>query len=1477
MKRKYSKILCFLLVLSMCVGLMPVSAMAATTTGFSNFKKTKTYEEGKFSDVSPSDWYCSNVKTAYELGLMIGRSEDTFGVSSNVTIAETVTVAARLHSIYSGDNKTFNQGTPWYQVYADYLTGKHLINLNGLDMNAVATRAQYAGIISAAFPDDGFEAINNVADNSIPDVKSGDLNAEAIYKLYRAGILTGNDSQGTFSPDSDVRRCEVAAVATRMAEPELRKTIQLGDFYTVSFVLNYGSEGTYQTSSVEKGKTVAAPTNPSRNGYTFAGWYTSATGGSRFDFNSIISENVTLYAHWNAVSSGGSGGSGGGGGGYHPQPAPTYYTVTFDSNGGSDVPSQSVSSGSKATEPQAPTKTGYDFAGWYRDISLTTAYDFNTVITSSIILYAKWTLTSDNRVVTFETNGGSDVASQIVKAGEKAIQPDNPFREGYTFASWYNDAAFNSVYDFDLPVNDNLTLYANWIAVEGEEDTVIETFESVDVYSISDLSVDQSANLATANVSAADNCALVVRFIDEEVYFSEEYPNNKVYIDDGTLYASHVVPAQTDMESVEATISGSLPDYYVVEAVLLDADGNELCDPYTNIEKTVRHQQFEAKTVYDFSDENLVLNFDEDTTDNFGVLAEDVKIMTAASISHEWLDDPEDVYIVGNDVYVITLPSDELNKGDKVFISDDDGDYIFMVADVTESEGVYTVTPAKADDEEMGFNLSDFYQFLKVDMVVDMESAPEEDDNSSNTQGELQSLSFSGDGNGVQSAVVMRSNRLAGNQDAHLMGWNVKQIKKSGSAETSLSLNPITFETTHFRATGKVGGKLSAKIDIEWDVIIFGKDYFKCDFSYTTDLNANLNVSAKWGTENNDQLKEQLKNLKEEKELTLGKVMIPIGVTGLDAFADIKLNIEWKINAGLDIQGHIKTTHGFKYNNIDGKQTIDKKETTWSVDVKGHAEISFGPRPSVGVEFLGGAVSAELGCFFGVKVEGNAVIPVFQGGSSRHACHLCVDGKADAVIRVSAKLKYKITDHFKGTPIDLTIVNIEKPLFKFYVSLLNERDSKFGGHVSIGKGACPNKEYKITFNAEDADGNPVAVGIEISNASTGAVRNTVQSGDSTYLPPENYKAKANIGGVDTEKTFNVSDAAKTVTISAKSGDGHVHGSVVDADSKSAIDGATIEAYAYTTLVATTKSNAQGTYSFALGEGDYKLLVKADGYTDSTQYFSIKHGENKYLDSMLMSVNNKDVIMGGIFGTIKDATTGQPVTDVTVRISQGWGNENATGTYIVEKKTNGSGVYEYKKWSLFGVDFGLNAGNYTVTISKDGYITTSFNVAVVAGEDLEFNSSITPVGSDDVFRIVLRWSAQPSDLDSHLNGTYNGGSDHIYFSAMRGQYSNLDVDDTDSYGPETITIPNISDYTGNVYYSVHDYSNASSTSSNALSSSGANVEVSKGGQILQTFYVPANRNGTVWNVFYITPAGVVVPVNNFEYIQEPENVKGSTGP
>lgn len=205
-----------------------ISTAFASASGLSFFERINSYETGKFSDVASDMWYAESVIAAYELGLVKGVSETAFNPEGNIAIAEVITLASRLHKIYNGKGGSFEEGNPWYQVYVDYAVENGILGTNEFsDYTSLATRAQCAAILSRAFPETALPATNTIDDNMIPDVSIGDIYGPEIYMLYRAGVLTGNDALGTFAPDTSIQRCAVAAIVTRMADVELRKTITL--------------------------------------------------------------------------------------------------------------------------------------------------------------------------------------------------------------------------------------------------------------------------------------------------------------------------------------------------------------------------------------------------------------------------------------------------------------------------------------------------------------------------------------------------------------------------------------------------------------------------------------------------------------------------------------------------------------------------------------------------------------------------------------------------------------------------------------------------------------------------------------------------------------------------------------------------------------------------------------------------------------------------------------------------------------------------------------------------------------------------------------------------------------------------------------------------------------------------------------------------------------------------------------------------
>ena len=200
----------------------------ALAAGFSSFQTIRAYSSGQFQDVAASAWYEESVKTAYELGLFDGKSSKVFDPNGNITIAESIKLAVCLHSIYHNGKTDFDTAaSPWYRPYVTYALSEKIIPAEYENYNKVATRAEFAVIFAAAFPTEGFTTINQVDDSAIPDISMQSTYAPQVYRLYRAGILIGSDSKGSFRPQSNITRGEVAAIVTRMALPSSRKSVTL--------------------------------------------------------------------------------------------------------------------------------------------------------------------------------------------------------------------------------------------------------------------------------------------------------------------------------------------------------------------------------------------------------------------------------------------------------------------------------------------------------------------------------------------------------------------------------------------------------------------------------------------------------------------------------------------------------------------------------------------------------------------------------------------------------------------------------------------------------------------------------------------------------------------------------------------------------------------------------------------------------------------------------------------------------------------------------------------------------------------------------------------------------------------------------------------------------------------------------------------------------------------------------------------------
>ena len=141
------RVLSLLLAAVLAIGMLP-SAFA----GYENFAAQTVYTPGQFTDVTQDAWYAENVRTAYEYGLINGKSETTFAPDSPLTVAEAVKLAATLHSIYNTGSAEFASSSPWYQTYVDYALQNGILSAARSDYTSPATRAVFASGLAAALP-----------------------------------------------------------------------------------------------------------------------------------------------------------------------------------------------------------------------------------------------------------------------------------------------------------------------------------------------------------------------------------------------------------------------------------------------------------------------------------------------------------------------------------------------------------------------------------------------------------------------------------------------------------------------------------------------------------------------------------------------------------------------------------------------------------------------------------------------------------------------------------------------------------------------------------------------------------------------------------------------------------------------------------------------------------------------------------------------------------------------------------------------------------------------------------------------------------------------------------------------------------------------------------------------------------------------------------------------------------------------------
>ena len=350
--------------------------------------------------------------------------------------------------------------------------------------------------------------------------------------------------------------------------------------YTITFDTNGGSEIAPITQ--DYGTEITAPDNPTRKGYTFKGWDKEIP-------KTMPAENITLKAQWEI----------------------NQYTITFDTNGGSEIAPITQDYGTEITAPDNPTRKGYTFKGWDKEIP-------KTMPAENITLKAQWEI--NQYTITFDTNGGSEIAPITQDYGTEITAPDKPTRKGYTFKGW----------DKEIPETmpaENITITARWKDTEkptGEiiigtnkwneflneltfgiffKDTQEVTINAVDnsgVVFVSYLVTDKELSEAELNslvfrayeepfcIDPNGEYIIYVMLVDENINITY-LRSDRITLDNIQPVISGIENGKTYCEAQTVTVDEKYVDTVTVNgtAVTLDADGGFVLPPTNGEQKIV--------------------------------------------------------------------------------------------------------------------------------------------------------------------------------------------------------------------------------------------------------------------------------------------------------------------------------------------------------------------------------------------------------------------------------------------------------------------------------------------------------------------------------------------------------------------------------------------------------------------------------------------------------------------------------------------------------------------------------------------------------------------------------------------------------------------------------------------------------------------------------------------------------------------------
>ena len=259
------------------------------------------------------------------------------------------------------------------------------------------------------------------------------------------------------------------------------------------------------------------------------------------------------------------------------------YNVSFETDGGTLVNSQTVNEGEQVKKPSDPIKEGYIFIEWICDGEI---YDFSVEVTSDLILTAKYVKKQEDIetfVIKFDSDGGTTISNQIIEKGKKVQKPTAPIKEGYTFKVWtLNDEEYN----FDLVVEKNIELKAKWEKVieSSTNNNQNNTQNSNQNNNNNNSNITQKVETPTLTAGGGAQGVAILEITREGAY-KEEWKRNSIsgwelYEKEGTEYK--LVKSEEVFYAIEVTADIGESKTYVARAYALNKNNQKIYSGYSN-------------------------------------------------------------------------------------------------------------------------------------------------------------------------------------------------------------------------------------------------------------------------------------------------------------------------------------------------------------------------------------------------------------------------------------------------------------------------------------------------------------------------------------------------------------------------------------------------------------------------------------------------------------------------------------------------------------------------------------------------------------------------------------------------------------------------------------------------------------------------------------------------------------------------------